>query len=172
MQGRKKKLFHGLGRGQEQKIEPLFILRANSSADLLHSYTTENQQPFLRPSHLGARLGKGEVWGFQLGIPHYCRGLVPQAIIFSKLRIHYQDIIILATKRRTGKKKAPIFLLISTRFNDNNGLGLLKFSDAGGQQGCPFVLLTDEEDSAARRAAYLAISLCSSSSRFELSSIL
>lgn len=61
MQGRKKKLFHGLGRGQEQKIEPLFILRANSSADLLHSYTTENQQPFLRPSHLGARLGKGEV---------------------------------------------------------------------------------------------------------------
>lgn len=30
----------------------------------------------------------------------------------------------------------------------------------------------DEEDSAASRAAYLAISLCSSSSRFELSSIL
>ena len=33
-------------------------------------------------------------------------------------------------------------------------------------------LLTDEVDSAASLAAYLAISLCSSSSRFELSSIL
>lgn len=136
MQRRKKKLFHGVGQGHEQKIELLFILRANSSADLLYSYTMENKQPFLRSSHLGARLGKGEVWGFQLGIPHYCRGLVPQAIIFLKLRIHYQDIIILATKRRTRGKKAPIFLLISTRFNDKNGLGFLKLSDAGGQQGC------------------------------------
>lgn len=74
MQRRKRTLFHGVGWGQEQKIKLLFILRANSPAELLYICTMENKQPFLRFSHLGARLGKGEGWGFQLGMLHYCRG--------------------------------------------------------------------------------------------------
>lgn len=49
----------------------------------------------------------------------------------------------------------------STNYKDNNEHAILSLK-----------LLTDEVDSAASLAAYLAISLCSSSSRFELSSIL
>lgn len=53
------------------------------------------------------------------------------------------------------------FCCYSTNYKDDNEHDILSLR-----------LLTDEVDSAASLAAYLAISLCSSSSRFELSSIL